>query len=261
MDNPIQGYAAGLEEYLAWHARSVACLNFLQDQRGKTVCVRMVCCFLGFEEFRLFKLDHSTVIEAARRDSLRSSQQGCHYDTQCRECLGCNGLSLHPVETYIRVYRLKRGGRLDLDLFNRTIRPPMTAKGSRKKPKSPNPRELDVEITFLEGLIRRDPAYVDALQLLGDDYTQRGRYEDGLQVDQKLAELEPNNPLSFYNLACSFSLIGKLDEAFRAMESALDLGYRDFKWMARDPDLKALRKHPQYARLREKIRRLKFDVE
>jgi len=137
----------------------------------------------------------------------------------------------------------------------------MTVKGSRKKSKGPNPRELDVEISFLEGLIKRDPAYVDALQLLGDDYTQRGRFEEGLQVDQKLTELEPNNPLSFYNLACSLSLTGKFDEALRALESALDLGYRDFKWMTRDPDLKALRKDPRYARLREKIRRMKIDVD
>jgi tetratricopeptide (TPR) repeat protein len=137
----------------------------------------------------------------------------------------------------------------------------MTVKSSSKKSKGPNPRELDVEISFLEGLIKRDPAYVDALQLLGDDYTQRGRFEEGLQVDQKLTELDPKNPLSFYNLACSLSLTGKLDEALRALESALDLGYRDFKWMARDPDLKALRKDPKYARLREKIRRMKIDVE
>lgn len=134
----------------------------------------------------------------------------------------------------------------------------MTEKINRKKTKSPDPRELDVEISFLEGLIRRDPAYVDALQLLGDDYTQRGRFEEGLRVDQKLSELEPKNPLSFYNLACSLSLTGKLDEAGQALETALDLGFRDFKWMARDPDLKALRKHAHYARLREKIRRMNF---
>jgi tetratricopeptide (TPR) repeat protein len=137
----------------------------------------------------------------------------------------------------------------------------MSETSSRKKSKSPDPRELDVEISFLEGLVKRDPAYVDALQLLGDDYTKRGRIEEGLQVDQKLSQLEPTNPLVFYNLACSLSLSGKLDEAAQAVESALDLGYRDFKWLARDPDLKALRKHPHYARLREKMRRMKIDVD
>ena len=138
----------------------------------------------------------------------------------------------------------------------------MTEKSnSRKKAKAKDPRELDVEISFLEGLVRRDPAYVEALQILGDDYTQRGRIEEGLRVDQKLSQLEPQNPLVFYNLACSLSLAGKLDEAAQAVESALDLGYRDFKWLARDPDLKALRKHPQYVRLREKMRRMNTDVD
>ena len=138
----------------------------------------------------------------------------------------------------------------------------MTEKSSsRKKTKAKDPRELDVEISFLEGLVRRDPAYVEALQILGDDYTQRGRIEEGLQVDQKLSQLEPQNPLVFYNLACSLSLAGKLDEAAQAVESALDLGYRDFKWLSRDPDLKALRKHPHYARLREKMRRMNIDLE
>ena len=36
-------------------------------------------------------------------------------------------------------------------------------------------RELDVKISFLEGLVRRDPQYVEALQILGDHYTQRGQ--------------------------------------------------------------------------------------
>ena len=136
----------------------------------------------------------------------------------------------------------------------------MTEKSSsRKRTKAKDPRELDVEISFLEGLVRRDPAYVEALQILGDDYTQRGRVEEGLRVDRTLSQLEPQNPLVFYNLACSLSLAGKLDEAALAVESALDLGYRDFKWLARDPDLKALRKHPQYVRLREKMRRMNID--
>jgi len=29
-------------------------------------------------------------------------------------------------------------------------------------------RELDVKITFMEGVVRRDPRYVEALQILGD---------------------------------------------------------------------------------------------
>ena len=37
-------------------------------------------------------------------------------------------------------------------------------------------RELDVKISFLEGLVRRDPQCVEALQMLGDHYAQRGEH-------------------------------------------------------------------------------------
>src|SRR5256886_17291635 len=96
-------------------------------------------------------------------------------------------------------------------------------------------RELDVKITFMEGIVRRDPKYVEALQILGDHYTQRGSFDHSLKVDRQLSRLEPRNPLVFYNLACSYSLNADFDMAAASLERALVLGYRDFKWLARDP--------------------------
>jgi len=116
---------------------------------------------------------------------------------------------------------------------------------------------LDIQIEFMEGVVRRDPRYVEALQLLGDNYTKRGRFSEGLGVDERLAELEPENPLVFYNLGCSYSLLDRYDDAADAIEKALKLGYRDFTWMSRDPDLKKLRGHARYKRIRERIRQLK----
>ena len=118
-------------------------------------------------------------------------------------------------------------------------------------------RELEVKISFLEGLVRRDPQYLEALQMLGDHYTQRGEYGQSLRVDRQLSRLQPGNPLVFYNLACSHSLNGELDQAASALEEALHLGYRDFQWLARDPDLNQLRQHPLYHRIEGKIRKMK----
>src|SRR5881628_2070282 len=105
-------------------------------------------------------------------------------------------------------------------------------------------RDLDIKITFIEGIVRRDSKYVEALQILGDHYTQRGQYGSSLKVDQQLSRLEPRNPLVFYNLACSYSLNSEFDLAAAALDRALALGYRDFRWLARDPDLRRLRQHP-----------------
>jgi tetratricopeptide (TPR) repeat protein len=127
----------------------------------------------------------------------------------------------------------------------------------KKKSMSAHQRELDTKIEFMAGLVRRDPDYVDALQLLGDHYTQRGLFDEGLKVDERLANLEPKSPLVFYNLACSCSLTDQLERAALALEKAISLGYADFAWLAKDPDLKKLRAHPAFAEIKSRIREMK----
>jgi len=127
----------------------------------------------------------------------------------------------------------------------------------RKKMSRATQRDLDTRIEFMEGLVRRDPDYVDALQLLGDHYTQRGRFNEGLKVDERLAHLDPENALVFYNLACSYSLTDQFERAALALEKALSLGYRDFAWLAKDPDLKKFRQQPAYDQIKDTIRRMK----
>jgi tetratricopeptide (TPR) repeat protein len=118
-------------------------------------------------------------------------------------------------------------------------------------------KDLDIEIDFIEGVLKRDPEFVEALRVLGDDYTRRGRFQDGLRIDEQLCILRPEDALSHYNLACSYSLTGQLEQAATVLERAILLGYRDFTWMARDPDLQNLRKSPHYKRIREKAKTLR----
>ena len=127
------------------------------------------------------------------------------------------------------------------------------------RPARRSERDLDIEIGFLEGLVRRDPGFVEALQILGDDYTRRGRLAEGLDVDERLARLRPDDSLVHYNLACSYSLTGQFDRAVEALDRALALGYRDFKWLAKDPDLTRLREHPLFKKIRATLRSLKCD--
>jgi tetratricopeptide (TPR) repeat protein len=117
-------------------------------------------------------------------------------------------------------------------------------------------RDLDIEIGFLEGVVRRDPEYVDALQILGDSYTRRGRFTKGLEVDLRLCRLRPDDALTHYNLACSLALTGEAAQAVDTLHRALDLGYRDFKWMRRDPDLRTLRRHPLFKSIRARVSKL-----
>lgn len=122
-------------------------------------------------------------------------------------------------------------------------------------------RDLDVEIGFLEGVIHRDPKYVEALQVLGDNYTRRGKFNEGMQIDETLSKLLPGDPTVLYNLACSYALTRRLEQAASALLRALERGYKDYKWLLKDPDLQNLRNHDLFKVIRARIRSAKVRIQ
>lgn len=109
------------------------------------------------------------------------------------------------------------------------------------------PRDFaDFEIEFLEAVVGQDPCEESSLVLLGHLYTRRGEYQKGLEVDRRLTRLRPGDPLAYYNLACSLSLTGSTDEAFKVLEQALALGYEDYGHLMEDDDLANLRADPRF---------------
>ena len=132
--------------------------------------------------------------------------------------------------------------------------------GQRKKLTRQEQRDLDIEISFVEGIVRRDPHFIEALRVLGDGYTRRGRIREGLKVDEQLAELRPMDPETFYSLACSYALARKIERAFNALSRAIDLGYRDSKWVRKDPDLANLRKSPRFKKILAKLNVVEINV-
>lgn len=110
-------------------------------------------------------------------------------------------------------------------------------------------------IWFFEGILERNPNYIDCLLYLGNAYTAHGMYEKGLLIDQRLSHLRPNDPLVHYNLACSYALLKKNDAAFEALEKAIVLGYADIYHLERDKDLSHLREDDRYRKLIEKIKK------
>ncbi len=109
--------------------------------------------------------------------------------------------------------------------------------------------ELDFEISFFEKLVKDKPDFVEALIPLGNAYTKRGLYEKGLEIDTRLAKLRPDDPVMWYNLACSYSLLRMIDSSLKALEKTIRLGYEDFGFMDRDPDLDNVRSDKRYKEL------------
>lgn len=112
----------------------------------------------------------------------------------------------------------------------------------------------DFEIMFCENLIRANPNFVPALSYLGDVYTKMGLYEKGLVMDKRLVSLKPEDPIAHYNLACSFSLLGNIEEASKHLCKAVLFGYSDLSYILEDKDLANLRRD---ARFNDTFRKLK----
>jgi tetratricopeptide (TPR) repeat protein len=109
--------------------------------------------------------------------------------------------------------------------------------------------QLDFEIEFLGRILERDPFFVDALRVQATNLAARGHHARALQIDRRLVRLVPDNAVAWYNLACSYAVLGMIEPAFFALQRSLELGYRSLKRLRRDPDLKALRRDPRFLRL------------
>lgn len=115
--------------------------------------------------------------------------------------------------------------------------------------------QRDFEIDFLGRVLERDPFFVDAIRVLGNHLAAKGEYARVLQLDRRLVRLIPENAIAWYNLACTYAVLGMADPAFSTLQRALELGYRYIDRLRQDPDLKSLRRDPRFLRL---LRRFEF---
>ena len=116
------------------------------------------------------------------------------------------------------------------------------------------PTDHAFEMTFFESVLRRAPDYTEVVEILGGLYTKHGRIADGLRMDRKLVRLLPENATAHYNLACSLALLKRTHDALRSLNRAVELGYKDFDWMAQDPDLEGLKEHPEFVALLDQLK-------
>ena len=113
---------------------------------------------------------------------------------------------------------------------------------------------LRFQVGIFEEAVANNPEDTDALRFLSHGYAALGRMEEGLGADRRLVELLPRDERVRYNLACSLSLTGKIDEAIEVFERAIELGFQDLNLVSRDPDLDPLREDPRFDALVARIR-------
>jgi Flp pilus assembly protein TadD len=109
--------------------------------------------------------------------------------------------------------------------------------------------QSDFELEFFGAILARHPSFLEALRAHAKNLANKKRYAEGLLVDRRIIQLCPDDPLAHYNLACSYALLKQPDLALTTLRRAVELGYRDFRFMREDRDLESVRKDPRFRQL------------
>lgn len=135
-------------------------------------------------------------------------------------------------------HALARGLNLALAFALIAASPALSQDEEQEPEPTPQEREADKQLQFtakfragLEAITRRD-----------------------LPASEKLfrecLDLKQNDATCHYNLACTYSLMARVEPAVTSLRAAFQNGFNDLSHMDRDSDLDALRKAPEYRALR-----------
>ena len=72
-------------------------------------------------------------------------------------------------------------------------------------------------------------------------------------------EIDPDDPIVLYNVACNLATINEPDEALDYLEKVVESGAVSPNWVRNDADLESLRELPRYKRLEALMDRDRFD--
>lgn len=112
-----------------------------------------------------------------------------------------------------------------------------------------NLSQLDFDVDFFEQLLSRNESDVEVLRVLAELVSKKGDVDRAVELDQRLADLLPEDPLVRYNLGCSLARAGQNREAIASLSQAILLGYDDLAHLEVDPDLDSLRDDPEFRSL------------
>ncbi|HOK55754.1 MAG TPA: hypothetical protein PKV21_02195 [bacterium] len=107
---------------------------------------------------------------------------------------------------------------------------------------------------FYEKLIKINPDFLEVLFQLSHIYIYQRDYKKVLKIDKKIAELLNLDPISYYNLACDYSLLGDMEKAVMNLKIAISLGFNRKSYIEKDKDLEFLKKSKRFENIKKLIK-------
>ncbi len=102
--------------------------------------------------------------------------------------------------------------------------------------------------------IEKYPQYDFAYSYRAVAYIEQRKFKQAEEDLNKALEIHPDNAITYYNLAALYSLQNQSDRALDSLDHALALGFKDYDFLLKDPDLKKVRQSPKFKKVFEKYK-------
>jgi serine/threonine protein kinase/cytochrome c-type biogenesis protein CcmH/NrfG len=104
-------------------------------------------------------------------------------------------------------------------------------------------------VVALQQQVELVPEDVRARSLLAVQFGALNRVREAVSELEKTVALRPNDPNTLYNAACTYGIINMKEEALLMFRRAVESGFSNPDWAARDSDLACIHDDPEFKRV------------
>lgn len=116
--------------------------------------------------------------------------------------------------------------------------------------------QWDDAISAFRAILKDDSSNAQAQFMLGYALHASGDLDNAILAHKKATKMPAVAPQAYYNLGCAYALKGKTNDAFEALETAIDMGVRDESQFKGDSDLKSLHSNERWSPMLNSIDQL-----
>ena len=101
-------------------------------------------------------------------------------------------------------------------------------------------------VKLIEERLALDPGDTRATALGASIYAGMGDRDRATALAKRSLEIDPEDSMLLYNVACTYSLLGMADDALGCLQRAVDNGFGHREWIEHDDDFDLIRELPRF---------------
>ena len=104
-------------------------------------------------------------------------------------------------------------------------------------------------LKLMEDRLELNPDDARAANLAAAFLARLGDLSKAVEYADRSLAIDPDDPVLLYNVACTYVVLGRTDDALNCLERAVDKGFGHKDWLDHDPDLDPLRDNMRFQAL------------